>query len=33
MSTDIAWRRSLDEARREARAEQKLVFIDLFNPK
>ena len=29
----IAWRRSLDEARREARSESKLVFIDLFNPK
>jgi len=31
--SNIAWRHSLEEARREARAEQKLVLIDLFNPK
>ena len=31
--SSIAWRNSLEEARQEARAEQKLVLIDLFNPK
>jgi hypothetical protein len=28
----IRWRHSLDEARREARAEGKPVLIDLFSP-
>ena len=31
-SENIAWRHSLEEARREARQQGKLVLIDLFNP-
>lgn len=29
---NINWRSSLEDARREARAQGKLVLIDLFNP-
>jgi hypothetical protein len=29
---NIAWRHSLEEARAEARQDNKLVLIDLFNP-
>jgi hypothetical protein len=29
---NIRWRTSLEEARAEARAQGKLVLIDLFNP-
>ncbi len=29
---NIRWRQSVDEARSEARRDQKLVLIDLFNP-
>jgi hypothetical protein len=29
---NIRWRHSLEEARQEARRENKLVLIDLFNP-
>jgi hypothetical protein len=29
---NIQWRRSLEEARQEARRQGKLVLIDLFNP-
>jgi hypothetical protein len=29
---NIRWRHSLEEARREARDQNKLVLIDLFNP-
>jgi hypothetical protein len=29
---NIRWRRSLDEAREEARGTGKLLLIDLFNP-
>jgi hypothetical protein len=28
----IRWRRSLEEARQEARAPGKLILIDFFNP-
>lgn len=28
----VRWRHALDEARRDARANGKLVLIDLFNP-
>lgn len=31
--SDVVWRKSLEEARPEARRERKLVLIDLFNPK
>jgi len=29
---NIQWQQSLEEARREAREQGKLVLIDLFNP-
>ncbi len=29
---NIEWRHSLEQARAEARRENKLVLIDLFNP-
>ncbi len=29
---NIRWLHSLDEARARARAEDRLLFIDLFNP-
>ncbi len=29
---NIPWRHSLEEARNEARQQNKLVLIDLFNP-
>lgn len=28
----IRWRQSLDDARSEARAQNKLVLVDLFHP-
>jgi hypothetical protein len=28
----IPWRRSLEDARREAREQDKLILVDLFNP-
>ena len=29
---NIRWRRSLEEAQREAREQNKLILVDLFNP-
>ena len=29
---NIQWRRSLEEAQQEARQQDKLVLVDLFNP-
>jgi hypothetical protein len=29
---NVAWRHSLEDARREAREQDKLILIDLFNP-
>ncbi len=29
---NIRWRKALEEARKEAREQGKLVLIDLFNP-
>ncbi len=31
--SDVAWRTSLEDAREQARREQRLVLIDLFNPR
>lgn len=31
-SNSIAWRHDLEEARKEARQQGKLLYIDLFNP-
>lgn len=28
----ISWRKSLDDALKEAKRESKLVFFDVFNP-
>lgn len=32
MSDAVQWRKSLEEAQREAQQTGKLVLIDLFNP-
>ncbi len=32
IAVQVQWRKTLEEAREDARAQGKLVLIDLFNP-